>query len=89
MASLRYDRELEGIPEGGLDDFGLDVPALAVRVFPGAGTTEGQAITVGFGEETPTPGKRYLRSEDQVLVASSFLRDNFDRTAWDLRDKRF
>ena len=81
-ASLRFEREL-GPATGDLSAFGLDPPGLVVRIETG---TESRAA--GFGGETPTPGRRYLRSGEAVLVVPAFARDNFARSAWDLRDQR-
>ena len=87
VASLRFEREIESVEQAGLAEFGLAPPGLAVRVIrdgaPGA-----EPLTAGFGDETPTAGNRYLRLGERVLVTSAFTRDNFDRNAWDLRDRR-
>ena len=83
VASLRSGRELPEVPDGDLAAFGLDPPGLTIRITTGAGSA-----AAGFGDETPAPGNRYLRFGDSVLVVPAFARDNFDRDAWDLRDKR-
>lgn len=86
VASLRYQREIENVAEEDLAGFGLAVPELGVRVktaSPGA-----DPLSAGFGDETPATGNRYLRFGARVFVISAFARDNFDRDAWDLRDKR-
>ena len=80
VASLRFERE---VPGDDLAAFGLDPPGLEVRIETGAGSA-----VAGFGDETPAPGNRYLRLGDRVLVTQAFARDNFDKRAWDLRDKR-
>ena len=84
VASLRFEREIEGVAEADLAGFGLDPPGLAIRVYP----EDGEPETAGFGDETPAAGNRYLQLGERVLVTSAFTRDNFDRSAWDLRDKR-
>ena len=84
-ASLRFEREIENVAGEDLAGFGLDPPGLAVRVFPASGD---DPLTARFGDETPAAGNRYLQLGERVLVTSAFARDNFDRSAWDLRDKR-
>jgi hypothetical protein len=69
-----------------LADFGLDEPELEVLF-----RTEGDDESKGFvmGDETPTGTNRYAKliGDDKVFVVSSFLKGNFDKKAWDLRDK--
>ena len=84
IASLRFEREIEGAGQEGLAAFGLAPPGLTIRVFP----KDGAPLAAGFGDETPAAGNRYLQLGERVLVTSAFTRDNFDRSAWDLRDKR-
>lgn len=81
VESLRSEREIP--TDGDLTPFGLDPPGLTVEV-----ETAGGSRVAGFGDETPATGNRYLRFDDAVLVVSAFSRGNFDRTAWDLSDKR-
>lgn len=85
VASLRFEREIEGVAEADLAAFGLDPSGLVIRVFPESGA---DPLTARFGDETPAAGNRYLQLGERVLVTSVFARDNFDRSAWDLRDKR-
>ena len=88
VGSLRFERELEEIREEDFSQFGLAPPGLAIRVFPEGVAPDAQPLTAGFGHETPASGNRYLRLGDRVLVTSAVARDNFDKSAWDLRDKR-
>ena len=88
VGSLRFERELEGVQEEDFSEFGLAPTGLAIRVFPKGDSPEAEPLTAGFGDETPASGNRYLRLGDRVLVISAFARDNFDQSAWDLRDKR-
>ena len=88
VASLGYEREIEGVDEADLGQFGLAPPGLAIRVFPEDGAPDAEPLTAGFGNETPAAGNRYLRLGGRVVVTSAFARDNFDLGAWDLRDKR-
>jgi len=85
VASLRFEREIERGAEADLAGFGLDPSGLVIRVFPESGA---DPLTARFGDETPAAGNRYLQLGERVLVTSVFARDNFDRSAWDLRDKR-
>ncbi|MDE3263293.1 MAG: DUF4340 domain-containing protein [Acidobacteriota bacterium] len=85
VASLRFEREIEGVAEADLAGFGLDPSGLVIRVFPESGA---DPLTARFGDETPAAGNRYLQLGDRVLVTSAFARAGFDRSAWDLRDKR-
>ena len=84
VASLRFEREIEGVAEEDLAGFGLDPSGLSVRVFP----ESGDPLSARFGDETPAAGNRYLQLGERVLVTSAFARAGFDRSAWDLRDKR-
>lgn len=85
VTSLRFEREIEGAAEGDLAGFGLDPSGLAIRLFL---ESDGEPLSARFGDETPAAGNRYLQLGERVLVTSAFARDNFDRSAWDLRDKR-
>lgn len=88
VAALGFEREIEGVGAADLAQFGLAPPGLIVRVLPRDGGPDAEPLVVGFGDETPAAGNRYLSLGSRVLVASAFARDNFDRDAWDLRDKR-
>lgn len=84
-ASLRFEREIENVAGEDLAGFGLDPSGLLLRVFP---ESDADPLIARFGDETPAAGNRYLQLGERVLVTSAFARDNFDRSAWDLRDKR-
>ena len=88
VGSLRFEREIEGAGGADFPEFGLAPPGLAIRVFRQGDAPDAQPLTAGFGDETPASGNRYLRLGDRILVTSAFARDNFDKSAWDLRDKR-
>lgn len=89
LETLRFERSL---PDGTAADraaFGLAEPELTLRVErtpddPG----ESETVVVGFGAETPAPGNRYLEVGEAVVIVPAWTKDNFDRSAWDLRDKR-
>ena len=85
VVSLRFEREIENVTGEDLPGFGLDPPGLLLRVFP---ESDDHPLTARFGDETPAAGNRYLQLGERVLVTSAFARDNLDRSAWDLRDKR-
>jgi hypothetical protein len=80
----RYVAEGEDIDLG---EFGLADPELRIRF-----KAEGDETATGLlvGDETPTGTNRYakLAAENKVFVISSYLKDNFEKTAWDLRDKK-
>ncbi len=80
VASLAFERRLD---RSDSTDFGLDPAALVITVRGG-----GQARTALLGDETLAGGNRYLGFEDQVLVVPARAYQNFDRSAWDLRDLR-
>ena len=86
VASLRYEREIENVAEEDLAGFGLATPELGIRVRTGA--LGADPLSAGFGDETPAAGTDTSVSAPRVFVISAFARDNFDRDAWDLRDKR-
>lgn len=88
VASLGFEREIDGVDPTGLGPFGLAPPALTVRVYPKDRPSDAEPLVAGFGDETPAAGNRYLSLGSRVLVTSAFASDNFDRSAWDLRDKR-
>ncbi len=80
----RYVAEGEDID---LDEFGLAEPELQVHFeVEGAETSTGLLL----GDETPTGSNRYakLSTENKVFVISSHLKGDFDKDAWDLRDKK-
>lgn len=80
----RYVAEGEDID---LEEFGLAEPEIRV----GFKTEDDETITdLLVGNETPTGTNRYakLATENKIFVISSYLKDNFDKEAWDLRDKK-
>jgi hypothetical protein len=87
IANLECQRFITQGEEVSLADFGLDRPEVEVSF-----RTEDAEEPNGFmlGDETPTGSNRYgkLRGDDKVFVVSSYLKSNFDKTAWDLRDKK-
>lgn len=89
LESLRFERRLSDETAADRSAFGLAEPDLTVRVerTPDA-AGESEPTVVGFGAETPAPGNRYLEVGDGVVIVPAWTKDNFDRSAWDLRDKR-
>lgn len=89
IESLRFERRLSGAAALDLDAFGLAEPDLTVRVERrNARGPNANAVEAGFGAETPAPGNRYLRLGDAVVIVSDWSKENFDKSAWDLTDKR-
>ena len=89
LESLRFERRLPEETAADRGNFGLAEPDLTVRVerTPEA-AEESEPTVVGFGAETPAPGNRYLEVGNGVVIVPAWTKDNFDRSAWDLRDKR-
>lgn len=87
IANLERQRIIAEGEDVHLRDYGLDKPELAVLF-----RTESSDDSRGFllGDETPTGTNRYakLLGDDKVFVISSYLKSNFDKKAWDLRDKK-
>lgn len=91
LESLRSGRRLPDETAADREAFGLAEPELTLRVerTPEAAAESGTAVVVvGFGAGTPAPGNRYLEVGDGVVIVPAWTKDNFDRSAWDLRDKR-
>ena len=85
LASLGYQRAVAQASDVDLSDYGLDAPSVRVRFTTRGGATEG----LEFGSDTPTTGNQYARRDggEDILVIASYLSLNFQKTAWDLRDK--
>jgi hypothetical protein len=86
LATMRFERALAQTPSAKLFEFGLESPKIQVRFRTKDGVERGLA----FGSDTPTPGNQYARRDgsEDVLVLPSHLSLNFDKSGWDLRDKR-
>lgn len=71
--------------DGDLGEFGLDAPKLEIRFTTRTGAEHG----LSFGDDTLTPSSQYAvrLARDEVLVVPSYLSNNLDKSAWDLRDK--
>jgi hypothetical protein len=84
LASLAVQRELAGdAPD--LAGFGLAPPRLALAFR----TADGAGRRLAIGTSTPTGDNLYAQVDaGPVLLIASFLEATFDRTAFDLRDKR-
>ncbi|GAB4276952.1 MAG: hypothetical protein Kow0092_32730 [Deferrisomatales bacterium] len=68
LKRLKADKEVAG-PDADLAAFGLDAPEVAVE-------TQGAAVRLAVGAETPTGGSRYVRAGDgpvKVAPASSVM----------------
>lgn len=89
IESLRFERRLPEADALDLDAFGLEEPDLTVRVERrNARGSDRELLEAGFGAETPAPGNRYLRLGGAVVIVSDWSKGNFDKSAWDLTDKR-
>ena len=86
LASLEIRRVLDEGPVD-LEPFGLVDPALDV----GFKLADGETVAhVLIGEETPTGSDRYakLADADRVFLIAGYLDTTFDKTTFDLRDKK-
>jgi hypothetical protein len=72
--------------EVNLSDFGLEEPELEVLFKVGE---ESESSGFLMGDETPTGTNRYAKlvANDKVFLVSSYSKNNFEKEAWDLRDK--
>ena len=84
LANLELVRVLDENP-GDLAPFGLAEPPIAVE-FKGAGISG----SLKLGRKNPTQGEIYAQKngEKAVFLVSSFQETNFNRTPFDLRDKK-
>ncbi|MFQ5789564.1 MAG: DUF4340 domain-containing protein [Acidobacteriota bacterium] len=86
IATLERERVVVEGDEVNLSEFGLAEPKLEVQF-----TTEGAEgpTTLLLGDKTPTGTNLYakLASEKRIFVIPSYLESNFDKEAWDLRDR--
>ena len=86
LASLEIRRVVDEGPVD-LEPFGLVDPALDV----GFKLADGETVAhVLIGEETPTGADRYakLADADRVFLIAGYLDSTFDKTTFDLRDKK-
>lgn len=84
LANLELVRMLDENP-GDLAPFGLAEPPIAVE-FKGTGVSG----SLKLGRKNPTQGELYAQKngEKAVFLVSSFQETNFNRTPFDLRDKK-
>ena len=84
LTNLELVRVLDENP-GDLAPFGLAEPTIAVE-FKGQGVSG----SLKLGRKTPTQGEIYAQKNDEkaVFLVSSFQETNFNRTPFDLRDKK-
>jgi len=84
LANLELVRVLDDNP-GDLAPFGLAQPPIVVE-FKGTGVSG----SLKLGRKTPTQGEMYAQKngEKAVFLVSSFQETNFNRTPFDLRDKK-
>jgi hypothetical protein len=86
LATMRSERVVAQASSVELSDFGLDSPSIDVRFR----TKDGNERSLAFGSDAPTPSNQYARRDggEDILVVASHLSMNFDKSGWDLRDKR-
>jgi hypothetical protein len=86
LSSLEVQRVVEDTP-GDLAQYGLNPPRVDVA-FRLQGDKDFRHLLIG--EKTPTGGDLYakLQNENRVFLVSSYLDTSFNRTPFDLRDKR-
>jgi len=86
LASLERQRVVDDNPAD-ISQYGLATPRVEVA-FRKSGDKE--MTRLFLGEKTPTGGDLYakLPAEKRVFLVSSFLDGTFNRTAFDLRDKK-
>jgi hypothetical protein len=85
LETMEFERAVAKASAVKLADFGLDPAKIEVRFRTKGGGTR----SLAFGSDTPTPSNQYARRDggEDVLVVASHLSMNFDKSAWDLRDK--
>ncbi len=86
LSSLEVQRVVDENP-GDLAQYGLNPPRVDVA-FREEGDKEFRHLLIG--EKTPTGGDLYakLQDENRVFLVASYLDTTFNRTPFDLRDKR-
>jgi hypothetical protein len=86
LATMRFERVVAKASAIDLSDFGLDSPRIEVTFR----TKDGASRSLAFGSDAPTPSNQYARRDggEEVLVVPSHLSLNFDKSDWDLREKR-
>ena len=86
LATLEVQRVVDENPSS-IADFGLE-PARIEIAFKATGETESGRLLIG--DKTPTGTDLYAMREGEpaVFLLSSFIENTFNRTSFDLRDKR-
>lgn len=84
LETIAFDRVVAKASEVDLEEFGLSDPGIEVRFVVGA-----DERSLAFGKDAPTTSNQYARRDDadEILVLESHRSLNFEKTAWDLRDK--
>lgn len=85
LATMSEVRSFTLDEQSALEEFGLDAPKLEIRFT----TRNGDEHGLSFGNDTLTPSNQYAARlvRNEVLVVPSYLSNNLDKSAWDLRDK--
>jgi hypothetical protein len=84
LSTLTIDRVVDDAPAA-LDQYGLDTPRVDVSFATADGTHR-----LLLGNTTPTSSGVYARIDDnpRLVLIASYLESTFDRTTFDLRDRR-
>jgi hypothetical protein len=86
LTDLTADESIEPAPEN-LASFGLEPPKIIVEAETEA---EPAKFTLLLGDETPTGAGVYARVEGQprLVILPRYLKTSFEKTVFDLRDRR-
>lgn len=85
VSELTSDKVIEEKPQS-LDEFGLASPRLTVTV----STRDGKSRKISLGDDVPVGGGAFAAAagDPRVFLLGSYAKDNLDKKAADLRDKR-
>lgn len=86
LTDLTADEVIEPLPTN-LGEFGLMPPAVTVEAETEAQTA---TFTLHLGAETPTGGGVYAQvaGEQRLLILPRYVKSSFEKTVFDLRDRR-
>ena len=85
LASIESKRVVAQASQVDLKDYGLHEPLVEVKFV----TEKSKKHGIAFGDKTPTGSHRYAKrsGDENILVVNPYVSDNFNKSAWDLRDK--
>jgi hypothetical protein len=86
LTTATVDETVEAHPSD-LKQFGLDPPAYSLEVSTDSNPPK---FTLLLGDDTPTSGGLYAQvaGNPRVITLASYLKSNFEKTLFDLRDRR-